>query len=224
MMATLLEQKTCLVARGERVGGRSSRKNLLLIFLMMVTCCAFPASIFAHVAIFPQTIEAGARHASFYIRAPVEKDIPVVELGFEIDEQWIENGGDITFQDVPDWKMHVELDEQERLKKVYWTALEEGALPMTFQLIFMRVNVPSKPGVYPFKAWQKYTDGSVVWWNEKRAEGVRNPYPTVRVEQEPLFAGGLLQLGLTGAALLALGISLYCLVTVKKLMAGRVEP
>ena len=97
--------------------------------LVLATCFAFPAPIFAHIAIFPQTVEAGVRHASFYIRAPVEKDIPVVELGFEIDEQWIENGGDLTFQNVTDWQLHVELDGQERLKKVYWTALEEGALP-----------------------------------------------------------------------------------------------
>ena len=144
---------------------------------LAILCALFPTPLLAHVAIFPQTVEAGARHASFYIRAPVEKDIPVVELGFEIDEQWIENGGDLTFQDVPDWKLHVELDEQERLKKVYWTALEEGALPLTFQMIFMRVNVPSQPGVYPFKSWQKYTDGSVVWWNEPRGEGVSNPLP-----------------------------------------------
>ena len=191
---------------------------------LAILCALFPTPLLAHVAIFPQTVEAGARHASFYIRAPVEKDIPVVELGFEIDEQWIENGGDLTFQDVPDWKLHVELDEQERLKKVYWTALEEGALPLTFHMIFMRVNVPSQPGVYPFKSWQKYTDGSVVWWNEPRGEGVSNPYPTVRVEQEPIFAGGPLQIGLTGAALLALGISLYCLVTMKKLMTGRAGP
>ena len=54
---------------------------------------------------------------------------------------------------------------------------------MTFQMIFMRVNVPDKPGVYPFKSWQKYTDGSIVWWNEQRGEGVSNPFPTVRVEQ-----------------------------------------
>ncbi|MEE8349260.1 MAG: DUF1775 domain-containing protein [Acidobacteriota bacterium] len=220
-MVTWVGPKTSLLDRGERTGDCVARKISLLIFLVMVICFVFPATALAHVALFPQTVEAGTRHASFYIRAPVEKDLPVVELGFEIDEQWIENGGDITFQDVPDWKLHVELDEQERVKKVHWTALEEGALPLTFQMIFMRVNVPSEAGVYPFKSWQKYTDGSVVWWNEPRGEGVSNPYPTVRVEQAPLFAGGPLQMGLTGAALLALAISLYCLITMKRLLASR---
>ncbi len=184
-----------------------------------ILCALFPTHLLAHVALFPQTIEAGARHASFYIRAPVEKDIPVVELGFEVDEQWIENGGDLTFEDVPDWKLHVELDEQERLTKVYWTAVAEEALPLTFQMIFMRVNVPSEPGVYPFKSWQKYTDGSIVWWNEPRGEGASNPYPTVRMEQEPLFSRRPSSTGSYGRYSTGPAISLYCLVTLKKPMA-----
>ena len=56
-------------------------------------------------------------------------------------------------------------------------------------MIFMRVNVPDKPGTYPFVSWQKYTDGSVVWWNEPRGPGVSYPFPTVRVEQAPSLYG-----------------------------------
>ncbi len=72
------------------------------VLLATAICSVFPTSLLAHVALFPQTTQAGARHESFYIRAPVEKDIPVVELGFEVDEEWIENGGEITFEDIPD--------------------------------------------------------------------------------------------------------------------------
>jgi hypothetical protein len=179
-----------------------------------------PTPLLGHVAVFPQTAEAGTRHASFYIRAPVEKDIPVVELGFEVDEQWNANGGSLDFEDIPDWELHVDLDEEGQIKKVYWTALEEGAPPMTFQMIFMRVNVPKKPGVYSFVSWQKYTDGSVVWWNEERGEDVSNPYPTVRVEPKPFLAAGPVEMSAVGIALLALAIALYCLMTLKKVMAG----
>ena len=70
----------------------TQRTNLFLILLAAAICTVFPTSLFAHVALFPQTTQAGARHESFYIRAPVEKDIPVVELGFEVNEVWIENG------------------------------------------------------------------------------------------------------------------------------------
>jgi len=199
----------------------SKRTDLFFILLAAAICTVFPTSLFAHVALFPQTTQTGARHESFYIRAPVEKDIPVVELGFEVDEEWIKNGGEITFEDIPDWRLHVELDAEERVKKVYWTATEEGALPRTFQLIFMRVNVPDKPGTYPFVSWQKYTDGSVVWWNEPRGPGVNNPHPTVKVEQEPIFTAGPLQMSVGGIALLALGMALYCLITLKKLLASK---
>jgi len=196
----------------------SKRTGLLFILLASAICTVFPTSLFAHVALFPQTTQAGERHASFFIRAPVEKDIPVVELGFAVDEEWIENGGEITFENIPDWQLHVELDAQEHVKKVYWTATEEGASPRTFQMIFMRVNVPDKPGTYPFVSWQKYTDGSVVWWNEPRGPGVTNPYPTVRVEQEPILTAGSLQMSVGGIALLALGMAFYCLLTLKKLL------
>ena len=188
---------------------------------LVIACTLFPTPLLGHVAVFPQTAQVGTRHASFFIRAPVEKDIPVVELGFEVDERWFANGGDLTFEDVPDWKLHVELDEEERIKKVYWTALEEGAPPMTFQMIFMRVNVPKQPGVYSFVSWQKYTDGSVVWWNEERGEEVSNPYPTVRVEPEPFLTAGPVEMSAVGIALLALAIALYCLITLKKVTAGK---
>ncbi len=199
----------------------SKQTSLLFIFWAAVICALFPTSLFAHVAIFPQTIEAGARHQNFYIRAPVEKDIPVVEMGFEVDERWLENRGSFDFQQVADWDLHVELDQDERVQKAWWTAKEEGAGPGTFQLIFMRANVPRTPGVYQFVAWQKYSDGSVVWWNEVRGEeGVTSPYAEVTVEAEPLFAAGPLQLSAAAFAFLALGVALYSLATVRKLLAA----
>ncbi len=88
-------------------------------------------------------------------------------------------------------------------------------------MIFMRVNVPEKPGNYPFVSWQKYTDGSVVWWNEPRGPGVSNPYPTVRVEQAPFLTAGSLQMSVGGIALLALAMAFYCFMTLKKLLAEK---
>ena len=198
----------------------SKQSNLLFIFWAAAICALFSTSLFAHVAIFPQTTAAGARHQSFFIRAPVEKDIPVVEMGFEVDERWLENRGSFDFQDIAGWDMHVEFNENERVNKVWWTTEGEGALPGTFQMIFMRVNVPSTPGVYHFAAWQKYTDESVVWWNELRGEGVRNPYAQVTVEAEPIFGAGPLQISVAGFAFLALALSFYCLVTLRKLLAA----
>ncbi len=76
-------------------------------------------------------------------------------------------------------------------------------------MIYFTLTIPEKPGVYPFKSWRKYSDGSVVWWNEPRGEGVQTPYPIVTVERPPILtAGGVVQVGSTTIALLALAISL----------------
>ena len=107
----------------------TQRTDLFFILLAAAICTVFPTSLLAHVALFPQTTQAGARHESFYIRAPVEKDIPVVELGFEVDQEWLENGGEITFEDISDWQLHLELDAEERVKKVYWTAPRKERRP-----------------------------------------------------------------------------------------------
>jgi len=164
---------------------------------------AVTTQLFGHVSVNPRTAEAGVHHQLFFIRAPVEKEIPVVELGVEVDEEWRRNGGDLnSFQDIPGWDIHVEFDEEGKVERVFWTG--EGAVNETFQMIYLSMNVPEEPGVYPFKSWQKYTDGSVVWWNEPRGEDVENPYPVVTVEGKPLLSGGLVQVGSTGIAVLAL--------------------
>jgi uncharacterized protein YcnI len=168
---------------------------------------AFAVPLFGHTSVNPRTAQAGIHHKIFYVRAPVEKEIPVVELGFEVDEQWRKNGGDVnSFQDIPGWDLHVDFDDDGKVERFYWT----GALSVmeTFQMIYVSMNVPEEPGVYPFKSWQKYTDGSVVWWNEDRGEGVQNPYPVVTVEQPPILTAGVFQVSATAIALVALALSL----------------
>ncbi len=79
------------------------------------------------------------------------------------------------------------------------------------------------PGVYPFKAWRKWEDGSELWFNEPRCEGVEAPFPTVTVEEAvespsptdtvkeggDFLPVGMVQIGSTAIALCALTISLY---------------
>ena len=195
-------------------------KKILLALLLACTWAAvFNPILFAHVAIFPRTFEAGARHDAFYIRAPVEKEIPVVELGIEVDESWRKNGGDVAdFQELPGWSQHVELDEKGKIKKAYWQVLpgNPGTVPTTFQMIWARVSMPDKPGEYPFVAWQKYADGSVVWWNESRSKGQNpdNPAPIVVVNPKPASTAGVLpanslRLALPGIALLVALLALW---------------
>ena len=51
---------------------------LIMVVVLMV---AVTGPLFGHVSFNPSTAQAGVQHMLFYIRAPVEKDIPMVELG-----------------------------------------------------------------------------------------------------------------------------------------------
>ncbi len=181
------------------------RFSSLIVMVILVAALATP--VFGHVSVNPRTSEAGIHHKIFYVRAPVEKEIPVVELGIEVSQEWRDNGGDLnSFQDILGMKLHVEFDDDGKVERVWWTG--EGAVVETFQMVYMSMNVPEEPGVYPFKSWQKYTDGSVVWWNEPRGEGVANPYPIVTVTNPSFLTAGMVQIGSGAVALLALAISL----------------
>lgn len=178
--------------------------SLLLTFILLA---AFSVPLLAHASVNPRTAPAGVHHMLFYVRAPVEQAIPVIELGFEVSEEWRKNGGDVnSFQDIPGWTLNVEFDNDGKVERFFWT---DGEAPReTFQMINVSMNVPEKPGEYPFIAWQKYADGKVVQFNERRGEGVEFPYPIVTVESTPILTAGIVQGTSIAIALFALAISL----------------
>ncbi len=178
--------------------------SLLLTFILLA---AFSVPLLGHASVNPRTAPAGVHHMLFYVRAPVEQAIPVVELGFEVSEEWRKNGGDVnSFQDIPGWTLNVEFDNDGKVERFFWT---DGEAPReTFQMINVSMNVPEKPGEYPFIAWQKYADGKVVQFNERRGEGVEFPYPIVTVESTPILTAGIVQGTSIAIALFALAISL----------------
>ena len=186
------------------------KNNLNVIPTVCFLVVALATPLFGHISVNPRTSEAGIHHKLFYIRAPVEKEIPVVEFGVVVSEEWRQNGGDLnSFQDIPGMDLHVEFDDEGKVERVWWTG--EGAINETFQMVYVSMNVPEEPGVYPFIGWQKYTDDSVVWWNEPRGEDVENPYPVVTVTNPPLLTAGAVQVGSSAIALVALAIALLSL-------------
>ena len=182
----------------------SKLASLLVTFILLA---AFSVPLLAHASVNPRTAPAGVHHMIFYVRAPVEQAIPVIELGFEVSQEWRDNGGDVnSFQHIPGWTLHVEFDDEGKVERFFWT---DGEAPReTFQMINVSMNVPEKPGEYPFIAWQKYADGKVVRFNEARGEGVEFPYPVVAVESEPILTAGFVQGSAIAIALLALAMSL----------------
>ncbi len=191
---------------------------LVFVFILL---SASTGPVLGHVSVRPGSVEAGVEHVLFFFRPPLQKEVPMVEFGIEIDEEWLKNGGRLnSFEEITGWDLHTELDEQEKVKRVYWNGEEavkilygdrdakRAAVGETFQMIHVSMNIPEKPGRYAFKFWQKYSDGSVVRWNEPGAQGAKNPYSRVTVKRKPLLTAGIVHTSAVTIALLALAMSL----------------
>ncbi len=168
----------------------------------------FAAQAFAHVGLQPRRAVSGARHVSFSVRAPVEKDIPTVELKILIPPEWKEAGGQVDKIELdPLWDVAIERDEDNWIQSVTWSGA--AAPDYTFIQFNLIITMPELTGLQPIKAYQKYSDGSVVAWIEERGPGVENPAASLmlaeREEGEPsmTFYLGLSGLfgGLIGAGL-----------------------
>ena len=169
----------------------------------------FAAQALAHVGLQPRQAVSGARHVAFSVRAPVEKDIPTVELQIIIPPEWKEAGGQVDKVELdPLWDVSVERDEDNWIQSVTWSGAEApGYTFIQFNLI---MTMPELAGGQQIKAYQRYSDGSEVAWIEDRSQGgTDNPAPVIRLtegaEGEPSmpFYLGLSGLfgGLIGAGL-----------------------
>ena len=135
----------------------------------------FAAEALAHVSLNPRQGISGTHHVSFTVRAPVEKDIPTVELKIVIPPEWKDAGGQVDRVELdPLWDVSVEKDEDNWIKSVTWSGAE--APDFSFIQFNLIITLPKLTGVQQIKAYQKYSDGSVVAWVEDRGgEGVEKP-------------------------------------------------
>ena len=156
------------------------RQKLHLLALLSFLWLTLVTPAWAHISVNPRSADSGGRHQLFYVRAPADTESPVVELGFEVDEAWIRNGGEVnSFENLPNWKVSVERDAGGKVCKVVWTGGQ--ALSGTFQMIHFSMNTPTEPGKYHFKSWQRLADGRVIRFDQTPAEGGPRPYPIVEI-------------------------------------------
>ena len=171
----------------------------------------FAAQAFAHVSVNPRRAISGTHHVTFTVRAPVEKDIPTVELKIVIPPEWKEAGGQVDRVELdPLWDVSVERDEDDWIKSVTWSGAE--APDFTFIQFNVIITMPKLTGMQQIKAYQKYSDGSVVAWVEERGgEGVEKPAAGLMLSEGEEGGPNLaLYLGLSGlfGGLIGAGLSL----------------
>ncbi len=149
--------------------------RLRLFTCLLAVGAFFAAEALAHVSLTPRQGISGTHHVSFTVRAPVEKDIPTVELKIVIPPEWKDAGGQVDKVELdPLWDVSVERDEDNWIKSVTWSGAE--APDFSFIQFNLIITLPKLTGMPEIKAYQKYSDGSVVAWVEERGgEGVEKP-------------------------------------------------
>ena len=158
----------------------------------------FAAEAFAHVGFQPRRGISGTHHVAFAVRAPVEKDIPMVELKIIIPPEWKEAGGQVDRVELdPLWDVTIERDEDDWIKSVTWSGAE--APDYSFIQFNLIITLPKLTGQQQIKAYQKYSDGSVVAWVEDRTEeGVEKPAAALMLVEEDGGTNMAFYMGLSG--------------------------
>ncbi len=128
-------------------------------FISLFIACTL--SVSAHVVVKPAQVGIGA-FQSFSIGVPVEKNIPTVGLKLIVPEglQYV------TPNVKPGWKVVVKksgTSSDARVTEIDWLY---GSIPAGMRDEFLfSAKVPSSEGVVVWKAYQTYSDGTVVAWD-----------------------------------------------------------
>ena len=173
----------------------------------------FMVQALAHVGLMPRRGVSGTHHVAFSVRAPVEKDIPTVELKIEIPSEWKEAGGQVDRVEYnPNWQIEIERDQDEWIKTVRWYGNE--APDYSYIQFGLIITLPELEGMQQIKAWQKYSDGSVVAWIGDRSEGggVENPAAALMLYDSEEGGTSMVSLGLSGLIGGLLGAGLILIV------------
>ena len=117
----------------------------------------------------------------------------------------------------PLWKVNVEKDQDDWIKSITWSGAE--APEWAFIQFGMIITLPKLTGLQQIKAYQKYSDGSVVSWIEDATkEGVEKPAARLVLNeggqgeeggpQRAAAGGGVLYPGISGLVGVLLGAGL----------------
>ncbi len=148
------------------------KKRLVSVFvaLFMVVLTAGIAS--AHVNVLPKQSPVNG-FERYTIRVPNEQDNPTVKVRVELP-----TGS--TFSSVlpvPGWKFETEKDSSGKVTALVWSGgeIKKGE----FFEFGVSVRNPKDEGTVLWKAYQTYSDGTVVNW--VGAEGADKPAPAVKL-------------------------------------------
>ena len=148
----------------------------------------------AHVTVVPNQSPATA-YELYTVRVPTEKPIPTIKVKLAFPE-----GVNVSrFAPAPGWKREVEKDATGRITSVTWSG---GSIASDELGVFMFQGRNGKGGALTFKAYQTYSDGSVVEWANAPADA--NPAPVVTLTDVPMAAAELTDAAAIGQVVAAI--------------------
>lgn len=111
----------------------------------------------AHVTVYPKQFVAGS-YENFVLRVPSEKEIPTIKVRVEIPAGFTVS----RVKPVPGWSYTFTKDASGKVTAIEWTGGEITATE--YQEFGMSGKAPAEAGKVAWKAYQTYSDGTVVEW------------------------------------------------------------
>lgn len=140
-----------------------NKQNLTVFSLVFVVAAfIFAGNVSAHVTVKPAEVPTSA-FQTFVVGVPNEKDIPTTIIKLEIPSGLKY----VSPTTKPGWQIDIEKDgtgEDTTVKSITWTA---GTIDEDFRDEFtFSAQAPAQAGELQWKAYQTYSDGTVVSWDQ----------------------------------------------------------
>lgn len=143
--------------------------------IFTVAALMLSAVVFAHATVKTEmglSESLAGKSETYRLQVPVEKDMATTEIRMVVPE-----GVKVSrFMPVPGWTRTVEKDANDRILSVTWKGqLEPGEF---IRFLFQATN-PASTGTLSWKVYQKYSDGTVVGWDDT-SEGTPSSKVTLK--------------------------------------------
>jgi uncharacterized protein YcnI len=153
-------------------------KKIIILVLGILGFATCVASASAHVVVRPKEVGVAA-FQTFTVGVPNEKDIPTVAVRLIIPEGLKHVSPNVK----PGWTIDVKKEgegEQVVVTEISWTG---GSIPQEMRDAFdFSAQAPAEKTEIAWKAYQTYSDGTVVAWDQEPSEAEGStPYSTTTV-------------------------------------------
>jgi uncharacterized protein YcnI len=143
------------IERSENIPMKKSMMLVLTLFLSL----GFAGLASAHVTVQPTEVPAGS-YQVFTVRVPTEKEIATTSIKIAIPD-----GVAVSrVEPKPDWTYEIEKNTDNKFVSVTWKATGKGLGATEFGDFRVQGKVADDAKELVWKAYQTYSDGSVVEW------------------------------------------------------------